>query len=165
LRLVSPAGFVDRGDQVVLAQVAVDAAGAVSDLTAGARRQSGVPTGRLELRVPVARPGPAATVGQTVAATLAAEPGGHVVLSLLGGPAPVAALRIAAGSGDARLSGSLSVGVDATVTRGLSVGGTLSIGPVAQPPARTLQVEGLEIHSGGPAGGYSFADRNVGSFV
>jgi hypothetical protein len=169
LRLIPPAGFVDRGDQVVLAQLAVDAAGAITGLTAGTRRQCGVPTGRLELRVPSATAGLAATVGQTAVAALEAEPGGDVVLRLLGAPAP--ALRIAAGTGNARLAGSLSVGVDATVTKALSVGGPLSVGgslavgPVPSPQARILQVEGTEVHSGGPVGGFSFADRTVGSFV
>jgi hypothetical protein len=103
-----------------------------------------VPAGRLELRVPIASPG---SVGQAPVASLAAEPGGDVVLSLLGGASPVPALRIASGSGDARLRGSLSVG------------------PVSGPAQRSIHVEGQEIHSGGPTGGYSFADRTTGSFV
>lgn len=36
---------------------------------------------------------------------------------------------------------------------------------VGATPRRTLHVEGLEIHSGGWAGGYSFANRTTGSFM
>jgi hypothetical protein len=43
--------------------------------------------------------------------------------------------------------------------------GNIGIGISAQQARRPLHVEGHEIHSGGSAGGFSFADRNVGSFV
>ena len=94
LRLLPQAGFTDRGDQVVLAQVTLDAGGAVTDLKPGLRRLAGLPAGRLELRVPTGTPGDA---GQMAVASLGAEPGGDVVLSVLGGPAPVTALRVSSG--------------------------------------------------------------------
>ncbi|WP_406335900.1 hypothetical protein [Streptomyces sp. NBC_00203] len=42
------------------------------------------------------------------------------------------------------------------VKLGIGIGGAAS---------RSLHVEGSEVHSGGPGGGFSFADRNVGSLV
>ena len=185
LRLVPAAGFVDTGDQLVLAAVTIDAAGEVEDLVPGLRRLVGSPSGRLDLRIPNASAGPA--VGQAPAATLAAEPTGDVVLSLLGGPAPLGALRITAGSGDARLSGGLHVAAATELAAGLTVSGqaevigdvsatgnltaggnltlagALAVGLGGSPAARAVHVEGTEIHSGG--GGFSFADRNVASFV
>lgn len=94
LRLLPQAGFADRGDQIVLAEVTLDAAGAVLDLKPGLRRLAGLPAGRLELRVPTGTPGKA---GQAAVASLGAEPAGDVVLSMLGGPAPVPALRVTPG--------------------------------------------------------------------
>jgi hypothetical protein len=43
------------------------------------------------------------------------------------------------------------------------IGGNVGIGVTT--PARVLHTEATEIHSGGSAGGHSFADRNVGGFV
>jgi hypothetical protein len=91
LRLLPPAGFTDRGDQIVLAEVTLDAAGVVLDLKPGLRRLAGLPAGRLELRAPT---GTSSITGQTAVAALGAEPGGDVVLSTLGGAAPVPALRV-----------------------------------------------------------------------
>ena len=44
-------------------------------------------------------------------------------------------------------------------------GGNVGIGTGSTALARTLQTEGSEIHSGGPSGGFSFADRGTGAFV
>ena len=43
--------------------------------------------------------------------------------------------------------------------------GHVGIGVQAGPALRKLHVEGSEVHSGGPAGGFSFADRSVKKFV
>jgi hypothetical protein len=43
--------------------------------------------------------------------------------------------------------------------------GNVGIGIGAATAQRVLHVEGNEVHSGGPAGGFSFADRNVGPMV
>jgi hypothetical protein len=43
--------------------------------------------------------------------------------------------------------------------------GNVGIGIGAAPASRVLHVEGSEVHSGGSAGGFSFADRNVGGMV
>ena len=43
--------------------------------------------------------------------------------------------------------------------------GNVGIGIGATTAQRLLHVEGSEVHSGGPAGGFSFADRNVGRMV
>jgi hypothetical protein len=105
LRLVPVAGFVDHGEQVVLAKLTLDAAGLVADLVPGLRRLAGSRAGRLELTTMSSAP----KVGQTPAATLSAEPNGDVLLQLLGGAQPLPALRISAGSGDAHLAGALTV--------------------------------------------------------
>jgi hypothetical protein len=49
------------------------------------------------------------------------------------------------------------------LTGSLTVDGNVGIGTAD--PKRSLHVEGTEIHSGGSSAGFSFADRNVGSFV
>jgi hypothetical protein len=189
LRLVPADTFADNGDQVVLAALTVDAAGAVGSLTPGPRRPAGTPSGRLELSAPRTSPGPPLSVDQAPAAALAVTAGGDVVLSRLGGAAPVPLLSIAAGAGDIQLGGGLSlpgllaVGGAATVNGALAIGGPLTVagalsvagaatfggsvavGPLAGPPARPLHVEGDEVHSGGARGGFSFADRSVGAFV
>ncbi|MCX4821034.1 hypothetical protein OG883_14145 [Streptomyces sp. NBC_01142] len=43
--------------------------------------------------------------------------------------------------------------------------GRVTIGPGSIAAQRPLHVEGHEVHSGGPAGGFSFADRNFGGFA
>ncbi len=175
LRLVPVDGFVDRGEQVVLARLSVGA-GMVQDLVAGPRRLAGSPAGSLELRAARSSAGAAQTVGQVPVATLGAEPNGDVILRLLGGTVPLSALRVAAGSGDARLSGALkvpsltvdgvaAVGGDLSVAGAVSATNSLAVGLGAATSARSLHVEGSEVHSGGPSGGFSFADRDVGSLV
>ena len=47
----------------------------------------------------------------------------------------------------------------------VAANGNIGVGINAQEAQRILHVEGSEIHSGGGAGGFSFADRTTGSFV
>ena len=47
----------------------------------------------------------------------------------------------------------------------VAANGDVGIGVDAAQVRRSVHTEGTEIHSGGPAGGFSFADRNPGSFV
>jgi hypothetical protein len=54
---------------------------------------------------------------------------------------------------------------DTTPDLAIDATGKVGIGIGATTPARTLHVEGQEIHSGGAVGGFSFADRNTGGFV
>jgi hypothetical protein len=72
-----------------------------------------------------------------------------------------------ADAGAARLwSGADLLTVDVMNRRAslLPGGGQFTVG-FAGTPARTLHVEGSEVHSGGAGGGFSFADRSVGSFL
>jgi len=65
-------------------------------------------------------------------------------------PTPGAGLSLAVGDNTARLS--------------INAAGNVAIGANVE-AKRTLHVEGHEVHSGGPTGGFSFSSRNVGSFV
>lgn len=47
----------------------------------------------------------------------------------------------------------------------VAANGNVGIGVDAGQVQRVVHAEGTEIHSGGPGGGFSFADRSVGSFV
>ena len=47
----------------------------------------------------------------------------------------------------------------------ISQGGNVGVGVGPQQTARTVHVEGSEVHSGGGGGGFSFTDRQTGSFV
>jgi hypothetical protein len=147
VRLLGAADVPADGSQVVLAAVGLDAAGAVTTLSTGGRRGCGGPTGRLELRRPNSSSGPPLAIGDVPAAELQPRPGGGLDLNLLGPTMPV-------------------FGVDA-VGSALSLlpgGGSVGIG-MSDAPQRSLQVQGSEIHSGGPGAGFSFSDRNATSFV
>ncbi|MFE6922873.1 hypothetical protein ACFVAV_17705 [Nocardia sp. NPDC057663] len=90
------------------------------------------------------------------------------------GPGWGSGLRLANTSAGARTYGMYSgsdaklhiadvgAGLDRLV---IDVAGSVGIGLGAAPARRILHVEGTEIHSGGPAGGFSFADRAVGTFT
>jgi hypothetical protein len=147
VRLLGAADVPADGSQVVLAAVGLDAAGAVTTLSTGARRGCGGPTGRLELRRPNGSSGPPLTIGDVPAAELQSRPGGGLDLNLIEPTVPV-------------------LGVDAagSVLSLLPSGGSVGIG-MSGAPQRTLQVQGSEIHSGGPGAGFSFSDRNATSFV
>ncbi|MEV0803188.1 hypothetical protein AB0I34_36245 [Kribbella sp. NPDC050281] len=182
LRLLPANTFPDSGEQIVLASLELSAAGLVTSLAPGLRRLTASPTGRVELRAPQSTVG---SVGQAPVATLGAEPNGDVLLELLAGAIP--ALRVSADSGDARLSGALtaasltadgaatvgstlSVGAAVSVAGELLVGGPVRTGMLAvglgdAASARDVHIEGTEVHSGGPGGGYSFSDREMSSFV
>ncbi|MFI8234972.1 hypothetical protein ACIGDI_39885 [Streptomyces sp. NPDC085900] len=119
LRLLPSAGFQDVGQQVVLAEVSLDATSSVSGVTSGARRSVGVPVERVELRAARVTTGSPTTVGQSPAAELrgridggldlvvfAADGTGHTVLSAggssghvgIGTSSPSAPLHIATGA-------------------------------------------------------------------
>jgi hypothetical protein len=187
LRLLPAAGFADTGNQVVLAQASLDGTGAVEALTAGLRRLTGAPLGRLELRAPRTTGGPTPTVDQVpVAAVAADEDGLHV--DLLGEGAPRRLLDWDAASGLLRLDPALVVAsplrlsspggrvhevssrddgswrLSDAATERLVVDerGHLGLGLAGGEPRTALHVEGEEVHSGGPGGGFSFADRAAG---
>ncbi|MEV6115941.1 hypothetical protein AB0L59_26410 [Streptomyces sp. NPDC052109] len=253
LRLLPIAGFQDVGQQVVLAEVSLDAKGSVSGVTSGARRSVGVPVERVELRAARVTTGSPTTVGQGPAAELrgrtdggldlmvfAADGTGHTVLSAngssghlgIGTSSPSAPLHIATGKADGhglkvtsptggsgielahddsgpaygmfagndrawhlsneddhkdlvtvspegemdiatlKVANDLNVG-SADVRGDLKVGSSFavmgdagSVGiAVDGAPASALHVNGSGAHSGGDAGGYSFADRSVEEFV
>ncbi len=136
VQLLPAAGYTGTPRQVVVGTVSLDAAGLVTGLSVGLRRQAGISGGRLQLPVP--HPS-VVGVGQEVAGEIAGRPEGGLDLNVLG-------------PGGARTA----LTVDST--------GSIGVGVTGQ-PARTLQVEGTEIHSGGAGAGLSFADRGVGSFV
>jgi hypothetical protein len=194
LRLVPAAGFQDTGQQVVLARVTLDGNGNVTALAAAARRPVGLPTGRLELRAPrLHADAAAASVDDQAAAALTADETGSVVLSLLSGTTPRAALTIDAASAGVQLSGPLSVSAalrmssagaqayemsagadgkwhftDATANADRLVidpSGNLGVGIGSAQAQRIVHVEGSEVHSGGASGGFSFADRSTGAVV
>jgi hypothetical protein len=192
-RLVPEAGFADVGRQVVLARVSLGPGGEVTALTAGRRRLVELSVSRLELRVPRTQPGETLDVGQQPAAELTADENGNLALNVLRGPSPRQALAIDAATGNAVISGALSIStaLQTTSTTGqrydLSSGGdgkwrltdatagsdrlvvdgagNVGIGIGAADAQRTVHVEGSEVHSGGGGGGFSFADRNVGGLV
>ncbi|MEV0711568.1 hypothetical protein [Nocardia aurea] len=90
------------------------------------------------------------------------------------GPGWGSGLRLANTSASARTYGMYSgsdaklhitdvgAGLDRLV---IDAAGAVGIGIGAGPARRALHVEGTEIHSGGTAGGFSFADRAVGTFT
>jgi hypothetical protein len=151
LRLLPVADVVDTGDQVILARVSLDAAAQVSALAADLRRPAGVPASRLELRLPRTSAGPPLAVDQ--------EPAGEVRLTAAGG----LAVNLLPGAGVTTQV--LGTDAAASTLALLPAGGAVGIGLQGQQPQRTLHVEGGEIHSGGPAGGFSFANRDTRTFV
>ncbi len=179
LRLLPVAGFADDGQNVVLARVSVDGSGNVTALTPGSRRPVGDVAGRIQLRAVRQQ---ASGVDDAVAAEWGALAGGGAGLTVAGTPA----LTVDA-TGHGRLANGLTVAapnssewsltVDAQNRLGVGTagiqggavvvdtGGQVGVGLGGGPIRRSLQVEGTEIHSGGWAGGFSFADRAVGGFV
>jgi hypothetical protein len=187
LRLQPVAGFQDVGAQVVLARVVLDGDGRVTGLTGQGRRLAGVVAGRVALRVPRPMGAGAVAVEDAAAAELGAREDGGVELRLLaGGQArPVLSVEptgtvVAAGAVQVKgPSGGRTYGIssgadgswhfaDATAQADRLVidpAGNVGVGVAAGQAQRTLHVEGLEVHSGGGVGGFSFADRTVGRFV
>ena len=151
-----------------------DAAGTLSLLPAGgtvgvgsaASLRSGTGGG---LEVGVTAAGSQVTVlgVDSAAGTLSLLPAGGTV-----GVGSAASLRSGTGGGlevgvTAAGSQVTVLGVDSagSVVSLLPAGGTVGIGLGAGTPQRILQAEGSEIHSGGPGGGFSFANRDTGQFV
>jgi hypothetical protein len=200
LRLEPAAGFADTGAEVVLAEVTIDTSGNVTGLSAGRRRQVGIPAGRLELRIPtVTSVTNTLAVDHRAAAQLSADDGGGIVFALLSGATPQTALAIDGLTGEVTVPGEvtaqgtvsaagglrvtsaggqayqMSAGTDGSwhftdATAGtdrflVSNAGNLGVGIGSQQPQRIFHVEGSEVHSGGTAGGFSFADRQVRSLV
>ncbi|HMH89730.1 MAG TPA: hypothetical protein VK586_01465 [Streptosporangiaceae bacterium] len=133
-------------------------------------------------------------VADQAAAELTVSQDGSVALSLLSQAAPITALAIDGQAGDVTLPGSLTtfsalrlLSVRALRTYEMSAGphgswavsdttanadrlvidptGNVGIGVPAGQAERIVHVEGTEVHSGGAGGGFSFADRAVGSVV
>jgi hypothetical protein len=151
-RLVPATGFTDD-EQVVLAELAM-AGGVVTGLTPGSRRFVDTTTGRLELSRPRLN-GSGQQVDQVPLAELVTRADGGVDLNLLGAVAASRpAVSVTGTAGDVVLTAGLRVRdrlvVDAAGN--VAVGGT-------HPTARTLHVEGSEVHTGGAGAGFSFADR------
>ncbi|MEW2051818.1 hypothetical protein [Streptomyces sp. NPDC005476] len=140
------------GPRVVLAQVTLGTAGQVQGVAAGSRHAVGLAAETLEFRGPSLIDGAATSIGHVITARLAARRDGGVDLNLV---APDGAERCA-----------LSVdGASGRLRMPTGVTGDLGIGSAQ--PRRSLHVEGTEVHSGGPGGGFSFADRTAasGAFV
>ncbi|WP_328475123.1 hypothetical protein OHA21_17585 [Actinoplanes sp. NBC_00393] len=148
LRLVDPATYLDDGLQLVLARVALDAAGLVQALTPGTRRLVAVTAGRFELRLPGGAAGTPFAADQRPAAQVGLTGDGGLSIDML--PAGGAATRVL---------GADPTGSHLTL---MASGGDVGIGLRGGPARRTLHVEGGEIHSGGTGGGFSFADRSTG---
>ena len=151
LRLLPVADVPDTGDQVVLALVSLDAAAAVTALSAGVRRAAGVPASRLELRLPRTAAGPPLAVGQDAAGEVRLSPDGGLSLGVLPGAGPAVQVLTSDPAG-----GALGL---------LPAGGGVGVGLAGGQPQRTLHVQGSEIHSGGPGAGYSFGGRDTAAFV
>ena len=180
LRLVASAGFVDSGDQVVLAAVSVAADGAVTALTPGPRRRTGLVAGGLRLEAP--QPVPAAGagglgVGQQAGAQVSGVAGGGLAVSVPAAGGPLTALAVDGATAQVdvpRLQSTelnvttltaSSLTAETTSAGQLSASG-LAVGlPAGTAPSRIVHVEGSEIHSGGSGGGFSFSDRANGAFV
>jgi hypothetical protein len=162
LRLLAPTA-PGLAQQVVLARATLDATGAVTVLSAEGRRLVGLPAERVELRRPRVQDG---RVEQQATGELRARPDGGLELNRLVGGAATPALTVDGVSGDVIVGGGNVVVVDAELAAGrdLLVGGAVGVG-LAGDPKRPLHVEGNEVHSGGGAGGFSFADRTTQSFT
>ncbi|MBL8930905.1 MAG: tail fiber domain-containing protein [Kineosporiaceae bacterium] len=149
LRFQAPGDVPDDGLQLVLAQVTVGEHGAVVAVDATRRRLAGMPVGRVELRRPVSTGGVPLSVDQVTRAALAVTSDGGIGLTgaVDGHEVPL-------------------FGVDSALTSLalLPEGGSVGIG-MGTPPRTSLHVEGSPVHSGGPGGGLSFADRSVRAFV
>jgi hypothetical protein len=150
LRLLPPGNVPADGEQVVLAGVTLDATGNVTGLSAASRVPVGLSASRLQIRRPRAAAGPPLSVDQFAAAEFTSGDDGGLTLDLTpaGGP-----LRV------------LAVDDAATTLSLLPGGGTVGIGLGSGPAMRILHAEGSEIHSGGPGGGFSFANRDTRVFV
>ena len=195
LRLVAAAGFVDSGDQVVLAAATVAADGTVTALTPGPRRRTGLAAVGLRLEAPQTVPVAAAgglAVGQQAAAQLSGLAGGGLTVTVPAAAGPVTALTVDGATARVEVplmhSAVLAAGTLAassvttetvntatltasSVASGAIDGGQMSASglamglPPGTAPSRIVHVEGTEIHSGGSGGGFSFADRSHGTFV
>jgi hypothetical protein len=97
LRLVASAGFVDSGDQVVLAAVRLAADGTATALTPGPRRRTGLMAGRLRLEAPQPVPGADAArlgAGQQVSAEVDGLAGGGLAVTVPAAAGPLTALTV-----------------------------------------------------------------------
>jgi hypothetical protein len=97
LRLVASAGFVDSGDQLVLAAVRVAADGTVTALTPGPRRRTGLMAGRLRLEAPQPVPGADAGrlgAGQQVSAEVDGLASGGLAVTVPAAAGPLTALTV-----------------------------------------------------------------------
>jgi hypothetical protein len=115
LRLLAAAGFLDDGEQVILARVSLDPSGLVTALTADGRRLAGLSAGHLELRRPRSAALPTLAVDQLAASELRARADGGLEVNVLpvGGGAPLQPLAIEGTTGNlwlAAQSGKVGIG-------------------------------------------------------
>ncbi|WP_426513840.1 hypothetical protein ACPPVO_26455 [Dactylosporangium sp. McL0621] len=150
LRLIPVADLGANGDQVVLARVSLDGQSQITAVTAENRRPTGLPAGRVELRRARVATGGQTAVGQVPAADITAAGDGSLSVTM----------RPDGGAAHQLLKAD-TTGNTLALQPG---GGSVGVGLQGQPPQRTVHVEGNEVHSGGNHGGFSFADRTVGSF-
>jgi hypothetical protein len=148
-RLVLPADIVDDGLQLLLAEVSLDAGGAVNSLAVGARRAVVVQTGGVRWHRPDADPATASTVDQHPSGGLAPRPDGGLDVAVAtpsgtSGP-DLVALSVLGGSGNVQLGAGLAVQADATVDGSLSVAGNAAVAGTTSLNADVECLSGLRV--------------------
>jgi hypothetical protein len=180
LRLIPSAGFVDSGDQVVLAMVSLAQGGMVTALSSGPRRRTHIVAGGLRIESPQPVPGAAVGglgAGQLESAQVTGLEGGGLAVTVPAAGASVMAVRVEGDTAQVHVPNlhSTELGADRvtasaiatdTIAGGQVSASGLTVGlPPGNTPNRIVHAEGSEIHSGGDAGGFSFSDRATGEFV
>jgi hypothetical protein len=170
LRLVPMGTFTATGQDIALARVSVAADGSVNELDVDARDLTGLRAGGVQLLA--VRSGADDAIGQEVVAELFGTDSPGFGLSVGGKRAlSIDADLVARFEGDVTVKGSLrvtngalSVTGDTSVSGNTAVAGSLSVGGASLAGPMTVTAAS-GVHSGGGLGGFSFADRGVGSFV
>lgn len=188
LRLIAADAYTPQQNVLVLGLATWTAVGQPPDLATGSRRLAGQ-AARAVLRLGTSDVGGGPGSGQ-IAAELAARPGRGLELTIPGAGTDAAlevdssgTVSLAYGLRTAGLeladspapngfrlvssAGRLAVRDLATDQERLSIDpdGRVGIGASNETLQRTLQVTGMEIHSAGSGAGFSFADRQVDTFV
>lgn len=180
LRMLPADGIADDGEHILLANVIPDNSGNVDELTDDLRRLAGLRPGGVQFWATGDPGGPG--LGQLAVAELYGSTDGGIQLDLLApGGARHPALVVDGDTRDITMTGGLrldgfTIGAgtdgawrltDRNAGRDRLIvdkAGNLGIG-LASSSKRPLHVEGLGIHTGGEAGGYSFGDRTAATFV